>query len=51
MRKTFVACPKDPKLQYYREVCTEIFRKGDLRKWCKNCVVFQDHKKPSGENQ
>ncbi len=30
MGKSFVKCPKDPKIQYYREVCTEIFRKGSL---------------------
>jgi hypothetical protein len=27
MGKSFVKCPKDPKIQYYREVCTEFFEK------------------------
>ena len=51
MGKTFIKCPKDPKMQYYREVCTEIFRKGGMRNWCKNCEVFQDQKKADGETQ
>ena len=44
MGKSLIKCPKDPKIQYYREVCTEIFRKGNLRKWCKQCEVFHDQK-------
>jgi len=51
MSKTFIKCPKDPKMQYYREVCTEIFRKGDIRNWCKNCEVFQDQEKAGEETQ
>ncbi|MBW2575189.1 MAG: hypothetical protein JRC56_06765 [Deltaproteobacteria bacterium] len=49
MDKTFIKCPEDPKMQYYREVCTEIFRKGDMRNWCKNCEVFQNQEKADGE--
>ena len=51
MGKTFITCPKDPKMQYYREVCAETFRKGNMRNWCKNCEVFQDQKKTTGESQ
>ena len=51
MGKTFIKCPKDPKMQYYREVCTEIFRKGGMRNWCKNCEVFQDQKNAGEETQ
>ena len=49
MDKTFIKCPEDPKMQYYREVCTEIFRKGDMRNWCKTCEVFQNQEKADGE--
>jgi len=45
VKQRFIKCPKDPKKQYRREVCEEIFRKGDLRAWCKTCEVFQDEKK------
>ena len=51
MDKTFIQCPKDPKIQYYRDVCKEIFRKGDMRNWCKKCEVFQDYQKKTGEAQ
>ena len=49
MNKAFITCPKDPKMKYYREVCTEIFRKGNVRSWCKTCEVFQDQDKPVGD--
>lgn len=51
MGKTLITCPKDSKIQYYREVCAETFRKGNMRNWCKNCEVFQDQKKTTGESQ
>jgi len=51
MGKSFIKCPKDPKMQYYREVCKEIFRKGNMRRnWCKACEVFKDQKKATGES-
>ncbi len=50
MGKSFIKCPKDPKMQYYREVCKEIFRKGNMRNWCKACEVFKDQKKSTGES-
>ncbi len=49
MNKSFVKCPKDPKMKYFREVCEKVFRKGDIRNWCKTCEVFQDQKKTAGE--
>lgn len=49
MSQSFIKCPKDPKMQYYREVCTEIFRKGNMRSWCKNCDAFQEQKNSAGE--
>jgi hypothetical protein len=49
MGKAIVKCPKDPKMQYYREVCKEIFRKGNIRNWCKHCEIFQDKEKSSGK--
>jgi hypothetical protein len=49
MAKAFIQCPKDPKMKYYREACVEIFRKGNLRSWCKTCEIFQDQSKPTGE--
>lgn len=50
MKKAVIKCPKDPKMQYYLEVCTEIFRKGNMREWCKTCEVFQDQKKAAAGN-
>jgi hypothetical protein len=49
MSKSLIKCPKDPKMKYYREACEEIFRKGDIRNWCKSCEFFQDQKKAAGE--
>ena len=49
MGKSFIKCPKDPEIQYYREVCKEVFRKGNTRNWCKQCEVFQEQKKSGGK--
>jgi len=49
MVQSFVKCPKDPEMQYDRDVCQEIFRKGDIRNWCKQCEVFQDQKEPADQ--
>ena len=43
MSKQFVKCPKDPRKEYLREVCEEIFRKGRFRHWCRTCEQFQDN--------
>lgn len=49
MGKSVIKCPKDPQMQYYREVCEKIFRKGNIRNWCKHCEIFQDKKKSSAK--
>ena len=51
MGKSFIKCPKDPEIQYYREVCKEVFRKGNTRNWCKQCEVFQEQKESAGKAQ
>ena len=48
MAKTLIKCPKDPHNHYLREVCEEVFRKNDLRYWCKSCELFQEEDKESG---
>ena len=40
MTKELVKCPKDTRIMYSREVCEKVFRKGDMRIWCKSCEVF-----------
>ena len=40
MQKDMVKCPKDSEVMYSREVCETVFRKGDIRIWCKSCEVF-----------
>ena len=40
MQKDLVKCPKDSKVMYSREVCENVFRKNDIRIWCKTCEVF-----------
>jgi hypothetical protein len=42
MTKDMVQCPKDSKIMYQRDVCENVFRKGNIRCWCKTCEVFQD---------
>lgn len=42
MTEDMVKCPKDTKIMYQRDVCENIFRKGNLRCWCKNCEIFRD---------
>ena len=50
MGKHFIKCPKDPQKQYLKEVCEEIFRKNDLRYWCKSCEIFQDKKEVASKS-
>lgn len=45
-----IHCPKDPDLHYYREICQEIFRKSDMRHWCKQCERFLNEKQQGEEN-
>jgi hypothetical protein len=40
MTEQWVQCPKDPRVEYRREVCENIFRKGNYRLWCKDCEKF-----------
>ena len=42
MTKDMVQCPKDSKIMYQRDVCENIFRKGNMRCWCKTCELFKD---------
>lgn len=42
MGEQLIKCPKDPHKRYQREVCEKIFRKGNVRVWCKACKIFQD---------
>lgn len=42
MAKDLVKCPKDSKVMYSREVCENVFRKNDIRIWCKTCEVFSN---------
>jgi hypothetical protein len=44
MPEDMVKCPRDSKVMYSRDVCENIFRKNDIRVWCKTCEVFShDH--------
>jgi hypothetical protein len=36
MTKDMVQCPKDSKIMYQRDVCENVFRKGNIRCWCRN---------------
>ena len=42
MTKDMVQCPKDSKIMYQRDVCENVFRKGNIRCWCKTCELFRD---------
>ena len=44
MSEEMVKCPKDSTILYSRDVCENIFRKNDLRVWCKSCEVFGSEK-------
>lgn len=41
MAEQFIRCPKDPQIEYRREVCENIFRKDNFRTWCRECQNFQ----------
>jgi hypothetical protein len=40
MNKDLIQCPKDPNLQYQRQICQDLFRKHHLRNWCMTCPLF-----------
>jgi hypothetical protein len=41
MDDKFLECPKDPAMQYFKNVCETIFRKNGLRIWCQKCHYFE----------
>ena len=42
MPKDMVKCPRDSKVMYSRDVCENVFRKNDIRVWCKTCEEFNN---------
>jgi len=50
MIKDMVQCPKDSDIMYEREICENIFRKGDVRCWCKTCEIFRKEEHPADAN-
>ena len=40
MAKEMIQCPRDTKVMYSREVCENVFRKGNIRVWCNSCEVL-----------
>jgi hypothetical protein len=47
MPEDLVKCPKDSTVMYSRDVCENVFRKNDIRIWCKTCEEFSnDHAEP-----
>lgn len=50
MIKDMVQCPKDSDIMYEREICENIFRKGDMRCWCKTCEIFHKEEHPTDKN-
>lgn len=36
-----ISCPKDQNKHYFRSSCEDIFRKGNIRYWCKDCIIFK----------
>ncbi len=47
MAENYVICPKDPSIQYNREICEEVFRKENIRFWCKHCKIFENISEPA----
>ena len=50
MNEDMVKCPKESDILYQREICETIFRKSDIRCWCKTCEVFSKEEKPAESN-
>ncbi|MCG6911037.1 MAG: hypothetical protein LJE94_13055 [Deltaproteobacteria bacterium] len=40
MAGKMIECPRDTQTKYNRDVCENVFRKGDIRVWCKTCEAF-----------
>ena len=51
MQKDLVKCPKDAKIMYSRDVCENVFRKNDIRIWCKTCEVFSSDPAEQDQSQ
>lgn len=49
MGKPIITCPKDPEMKYFQDVCKEIFRKDNIRNWCKSCDVFLEQKETADD--
>ena len=45
MAEEIIICPKDTEKQYFRSVCEDVFRKGNIRHWCKDCEAFRSTEK------
>ncbi len=41
MSEELIQCPHDPGNYYFRSVCDDIFRRGGLRRWCRECPHFE----------
>ena len=41
MAEQLIQCPKDPQIEYRREICETIFRKYNSRAWCRECKNFE----------
>jgi hypothetical protein len=42
MADEYIRCPKDPNVNYLREICETVFRKEAYRSWCKTCQNLQE---------
>ena len=51
MPQEMVQCPKDSTVMYSRDVCENVFRKNDIRIWCKTCEVFSNDQADSDQPQ
>ena len=40
MAGKMIECPRDTQTKYNRDECENVFRKGDIRVWCKTCEAF-----------
>jgi hypothetical protein len=43
LEKELIKCPRDARMEYYRDHCREIFRNSPLRSWCRQCELFTDN--------
>jgi hypothetical protein len=50
MAEELVKCPKESDIMYQREICENIFRKSDIRCWCKTCEIFSEEEERAKPN-